>query len=280
MKASSLTPATDRLTIWIIGIYYLVLVGLVFCLVAADAQAVIRLTGVPQYSQDWQLLIYGVYYVFPVIFGVGFGLTFKPFWRNFRNVTVIIFILHFLYSGIVYVVRLNAEAQWQENIHLSGLGQLSARNFRSQFIDEPLDGFIDKIHVDMEADTSRLNPGAYSLTVHLFQAGQPLPDGKVDVYKFEVGEKGNSIIPLSFDLAAGPLNKYFTNGSIDIDLELKKTLMVPAYVSAIIFGARWAPFLKTVSWEGYDPVLKDQVLDIQKIKKVGSFYLIPINPPR
>jgi len=232
------------------------------------------------YSPNWRYLIYGVYYGLPFILGIGLGLTFKPLWRHFRNIVVIIFTIHLLYIFALYMLRYNIAVKWSREIRQTQLGHLGVKNFTHNVVDENKDGFVDKISFQMQFDTSGLAPGDYKAWVTLAQEGGSLPNGKVDVYHLHVVQKGSSLMNPHFEVKAQPLNQYFEEGPIAVDIKITKDIALTERMKRVLFFSRWAAFLKATSWEGHDPEIYDQTIEVQTLRSVGSFYLIPIHLPR
>ncbi len=111
------TPPLEKLGALIIVIYFVIFAALTACYIAAEKQALIpEPDPLRPPHLEWFFLVPVVYYVLPFLLGAGFGLTFKPFWRNFRNVTVIIFIVHFLFSALVATARIQAPAAYAEKV--------------------------------------------------------------------------------------------------------------------------------------------------------------------
>jgi hypothetical protein len=123
-KNVKLQSSPIKLTIHIAFIYFITLAGTITCLVV-NPYSFEGKDGMVHYPQIWIYMLGFMYYVLPFILGIVFGASIRPFWKNFRNLVVLIFAVHFFYSFLIYSGRWYL---WNEKYGKSATESSSGKN--------------------------------------------------------------------------------------------------------------------------------------------------------
>ena len=310
-SALSASKKIARLVFCIVAIYFLTLTVLIFAIQREDLRS-LQSPVEAHYPGSLLSLLYFAYYGMPAVIAALFGFIFKPFWKNFRLVLVIIFLVHWAYSTVVYTLRYALLVKWHDELQETQEGKLQVFSMRHKFYDDDKNSVMDRVELIGEFDLSLLANGEYLLEAFLSQDGQRLPNARAGAYRFiledeskptpikreekqdprenqkpalhkydkktlEAGAKKQRIFQHSFQANLNRYQVYFVNGPLDVDFELRKILRSNEAIEKVLCLSRWAAFLRTTSWEGYDPDLKPMILEVQTINSVYSFNLLPLH---
>ena len=265
----------SRLMKQVIFLYFLTLLGLIFVTIKF---------GIPleQGGGDvaspapWLSIIKTYYYVIPVVLAFVFGLFFRPFWRNFRNLLVTIFLIHLFFSLVIYATRYGYLQKQHVDIARSKIAELKILDLKKVFIDENKDGVLDQIKVTISVDYNGFLEGHYALSALLTQGGQEFPQNSLGMTLFEVGEGPLKLAQIIFKSDPQVFKSLWGQGDFDIDLILQKKVFMDSKGKMILSVARWAPFFRYTSWGGADPKIHSDIVELNRFEGVDTFFLLPI----
>ena len=249
--------------------YFGILISLIVITLIFDIKLSSGLEFFLRFPTPWLLLLWSVYYIVPFIVAVFFAFRTRLLWRNFFTLTILIFAIHFLYSAAVSVPRFLYAHGYQKDMEQSKKRTLNITLFEHQFKDENHDGLTDKVILKSNFASSLPN-GNYILFANLSQNGQGLPGSVIGAYDFSVTDGKYTYSP-TFEF--NPENFRNFTGNLDVDLELRKDISPSNYGKTLVFLCRWAAFFCPTSMEGYDPVINNDLLIIQEVKRAYAFSL-------
>jgi hypothetical protein len=246
LPASSRIGLTARITV----VYYLALLGLVWLTIASDAP----LAGGegPPASRLWLKIIVFYFYVLPPVLAVILGIIFRPFWPNFRNFLVTVFVIHGLYSFGISVIRHQYLMQRLAEFDAGPSSEIQLKSLRHELTDKYGDGVLNQLDIFAEIDLSQLQPGRYSLKAALVKGNAPVAHGDLAAPAFDVaaGASGNLSFHFVSDFAA--VNPSYQEMVLNVDFQLMKEFTADHQWERILAFSRWAPFFRETGWDGSD----------------------------
>ncbi|MCR4336739.1 MAG: hypothetical protein NUV91_02895 [Candidatus Omnitrophica bacterium] len=260
------------LLIEIVAIYFLCLAGAAYLVVHFQT---------PLYDSSGHptLLIYifeAYYYVIPLILALLFGFLFRPFWENSRNLLFIIVSFHLFYSATVIMYRSpHVDARYEE-LHRSRLAMLQVREVKHLLFDEDKDGFIERVAFRALVDVSEFPRGKYTIYMTLAQRGQPLPDGEIGFYEFEIAPDTQKLFYVKFATDPQKFADYFERGDLEVNLGIEKTLTITEKAAQVLKFSRWTWFPRLTRWDGQDLDLNEGYVELDLAEKAHTFYILPI----
>jgi len=251
-------PATrSGLIFKIVCVYYLTLLGLVAC-----AAHVVRSMKGGILPVHWEAILVFFYYLAPILIAFIFGILFRPFWNNFRNLLMSIFLIHLLWSVSIAGWRQMRLNERYELAAESFLAAVDAEDFKHRFFDNDEDGLVDEIVLWGRLNIRELPPGRYIIRPVLSQSGNPISDGIVDRLGFRRTNKEKLDVRFGFD--PRKYGRVFER-PVDIDLYVYRLFEVTEEDNRLLRLSRWVPFLRRTSWQGQD---RDFVLDLIRVETV------------
>jgi len=269
--------ARYRLAFQVVAVYYIMLTTLI--ILTAHFKIPLHHDAMATSATFWLKLLIMFYYAMPVVLAMIFAFLFRPVWPHFRNIVLIIFIVHGALSLGSYAVRQQYLADLRDNLHQCQLADLKINVVRHRLGDRDRDGLIDKAEVFAEIDAGDFPDGNYGISAWLTQHQKRLPESFLGVVKFSVRDGKAKIFQLHYEFNPQRFNAYFARGPLDIGLSMHRYVRVDRKARKVLSLTRWSPFLRATTWDGRDPQIIDHLINLQEFPKVDSFELLPLGLP-
>ena len=213
-----------------------------------------------RWPTPWLWTIWFLYYVLPFVLAIVYGLTFRPFWRSFRNFWTTIIVIQLLYSFGASVLRWDYVQKVQHKGRWSRNDVIKIKNFASKYFDRNQDGLKEELRVRAVFDLTQMRPGEYVLDASFVaEEGK----GGVEWLRLEGGEtvkfamrEDKNIFQEEFVIAplqgVGPT---YEDVNFRIRFILSRIVTVDEQGLRLLQFTRWSPFLRKTDWEGADPEL-------------------------
>ncbi len=211
-----------------------------------------------RWPTPWLWTIWFLYYVLPFVLAIVYGLTFRPFWRGFRNLWVTIIVVQLLFSfganafRMDYLQKILRKARWSHG------DDIKIKNFIFKYFDRNQDGLKEELRVRAVFDLTQLRPGEYLLDASLIN-----DEGKAGVEWLSL--QGGETVKLAMREDKNVFQEEFVISPIQgvaptyeeinfrIRLILSRIINVDEYGLRLFQFTRWSPFLRKTDWEGNDP---------------------------
>ncbi len=264
--------------IWILGVYVLTVAGLAAATQWAGG------TGIDDpilwRGASWRDVLVFFYYGLPVLLALIFGLLFRPFWPHFRNLIVAVFVVQMFYSLGVYGVRWRyVDRRRRAESALKGRLRLKILSTRHRLLDRDADGLVDKIEIFVHAAMRGFPPGRYQVYAEVSQKGMTLPRGRIGAVSLTLRDGGPRDFKMRFTCDPRPWAAYYAGGAFSVGLGVLQAVPVGEDGERIVAWSRWSPFLRTTSWTGKDPEIRDRVVTLAVLPEVDRFALLPVRLP-
>ena len=207
----------------IVMVYYLILVSLVVLTIQSGQPLDFKRDGVPF---SWVDVIKFTYYVLPLLLAVFYGIIFRPFWPRFRDLLVLILVIHGVYSIFVYSCRVAYFERLKNETFKLRLAEYSLYRVQHRMLDTTKDGLIDRVEFRAKLDAADFPPGNYIVYAKVTQRGQEFPDSLVGRFPFQIFPTKQKPFQISF--AANPqlFESYYESGHFDLNLGLQRVVGV------------------------------------------------------
>ena len=200
-------------------------------------------------------LLWIFYYLMPFVVAALFGVACRPFWPQFRNLLVTIWIVQGLYSIGAYALRSQIREHIDAEIAQTKSARLKARGVSHEFLDEDKDGIPDKIVFVTEVSIDEFPLGKYEVYATITKNGEPVCPS-LNVNRLE--RKDTVIQPEAF-------------GGMDVDSkELWRELIQQGYVDRQGIVQEKFKALKTFSEMEDLPTLMPFPSEQQRLKVMAS----------
>lgn len=250
----------------IVCVYYATVLGFIACVAYAGLPE--RAGGLPA---DWQVVLAGLYYAAPLLIAFVFGILFRPFWKNFRDLLASIVLVHFLYSAALLGWRQVHLNHRQDVISESFLAVVKAEAFSHRLMDNDQDGLIDEAVVWGRLDIEDLPPGRYVNGIVLSQDGKDI-SGVVDRRGFRKKAEKKADVRFRFD----PREYGSFERPVTVDLHIFRLIEVDKEDERIMRFSQWMPFFQQTSWRGQDRDFYPDMVRIEILYGVDSVELLPL----
>ena len=232
----------------------------------------------PRGSRLWLDLILIYYYVLPPVLAVILGMMFRPFWPNFRNFLVTIFVIHGLYSFVVSVIRHQYLMQRQAEFDSGQSTDIQLKSVRHELTDRNGDGVLNELNIYADIDLAQLQPGRYDMKAVLVKGDNPVLHGELTAPAFDVvaGSSGNMAVHFVSDFEA--INPSYRQTVFDVDFQLNKEPIADYQLEKILAFSRWAPFFRETAWNGSDPQFRDASRTIAEWVSADKVVYQPYGP--
>ncbi|MFA5260361.1 MAG: hypothetical protein WC450_03945, partial [Candidatus Omnitrophota bacterium] len=202
----------------IVMVYYLVLVSLVVLTIQSGQPLHFKRDEVPV---GWLDVIKFTYYVLPVLLAVIYGAIFRPFWAKFRDLLVIILVIHGAYSVFVYSCRVAYFERLKNETFKLRLAEYSLYGVQHRMLDTTKDGLIDRVEFRAKLDAAEFPPGQYVIYAKITQRGQEFSDSVIGRFPFQIFQTRQK--PFIIQFAANPqlFESYYESGHFDLNLGLQ-----------------------------------------------------------
>ncbi|HQP11678.1 MAG TPA: hypothetical protein PK470_02840 [Candidatus Omnitrophota bacterium] len=257
----------------IIIVYYLVLVSLVVLAIQSGQPLQVQREDVPVSLLD---VIKFTYYVLPVLLAVMYGAMFRPFWAKFRDLLVLVLVIHGAYSVFVYSCRVAYFERLRNETFKLRLAQYSLYGVQHRMLDTTKDGLIDRVEFRAKLDAAEFPPGQYIVYAKVTQRGKEFSDSVIGRFPFRIFPTNQK--PFIIQFASNPqlFESYYESGYFDLNFGLQRVVGVDESGYWLLALSRWSPFIRFTNWNGEDPAVQNAVLDLDYREKVDSFYIMPL----
>lgn len=262
-------PLAGRIVI----VYYLVLVSLVMLTLQSGQPLHFNRDEVPV---AWLDVIKFAYYVLPVLLAVIYGIIFRPFWAKFRDLLVIILVIHGTYSVFVYSCRVLYFERLKNETFKLRLAEYSLYGVQHRMLDTTKDGLIDRVEFRAKLDAAEFPPGQYIVYAKITQRGQEFSDGIIGRFPFQIFPTQQKPFMIQFAVNPQLFESYYESGHFDLNLGLQRVVGVDDAGHWLLAMSRWSPFIRFTSWDGEDPAVQNAVLDLDYREKLDAFYVMPL----
>lgn len=228
----------------------------------------------------WLSLVRFIYYVLPVFLAVIFGLVIRPFWPNFRNLLIGIIVLQLLYGFFASLYRLGYLQLYGNEIHQSRKARVRLMSTQHELADKNHDGQIDYLFLSGRLDIEDLPAGDYQIYATISQKGQSFPDGLMGVSPVKITKPETKPIKVNFQKDPRVFEPYYNRGEFEFNIGVKKIVPLNMKAHKVLSITRWAPYFRTTSWDGYDPDINEEKLEIDYLAGVDRFAIMPLKIPR
>jgi hypothetical protein len=271
-------PNLLKLALLITLVYFVTLASLILVVHKMELTVPAKQTFI--LPLQWTILLNFTYYVLPFLMAVMFGVMFRPFWRNVRNVIFLIFTIHFIYSVWIYINYYTLWVDWRKRIDYAEESHIQVNSVTHKFFDETSDGLVDRVALSGEFDVSNLSPGKYQMDTFVTQRGERLPNGRIDSYHFTVNLNSGKTFKRQFQMRTGQYKSSLDRGAIDVDITLRKEIHRGDLIHKIINLSRWSAFFRATTWDGQNKDFEEKNLLIHEMNAIDSFSLIPVTYQR
>ncbi|MDP2654380.1 MAG: hypothetical protein Q8Q08_10165 [Candidatus Omnitrophota bacterium] len=227
----------------------------------------------------WLQILLLFYYGVPVLMAALFGICFRPFFRNFRNLALLIFMIHLAYSFVVYLVRNDHAKKSEGDAALRASGRLRVAAVNHAARDGNKDGRIDDVEIFSELDLSDFAGGEYRIEAFLTQDSHPVSEKPFGTLRGRLGSGKVKRFPVRFSFDPQPLEAFFYRGPVDINFRLIKIRKPDDKMLQIITWSRWAAFLRPFAWGEEDSLGSPREIDLGTVRNVHSIFLMPVQFP-
>jgi len=260
---------TPRSVAPIIAGYFLALLALVVYVNVAGVK-LFASTGFWSFPTVWLLVVCGGYYIAPFVIAIVYARLTRTGKDGFIAIVVGILCCQLFYSAGVWLLRQSYLSEWQRHITFARQAAIKITNCRQDMVDAENDGLANEIVLTCQLDTSELPDGYYEGAFRLTQAAAP---GAVtaDYYPFVRKKAVLPDVTMKVRFDSSRLNGVYQSGSIDVDFGLRENLRLSPYGRMILNLSRWAPLLKVTTWDGSDPEIYEDVIDLRAGERVYSF---------
>jgi hypothetical protein len=260
--------------IQVVFVYYVILIGFVWLTVRVDAP--LYQGAWVRFPSPWLWTLWALYYIIPFFLALLFGILFRPFWLSLRNVLVTIFIIHGLYSVVMFGIRYHYLQKYEADVHATRLLRLDNFQVSHDMSSPGSDGLIHRITFLGTFDLSQYPHGQYTIFTEITQNGNLVPGGDLGAYDFILKEGSPRDVRVLFESHPQDYQDHFGRGNFEVNAGIQRIFSVDEDGKKILAFTRWAPLIRYTSWDGRDPEIYDDVLDIDYITGVDRFSLIPL----
>ncbi len=251
--------------------YFLSLAGLIILTIQS---------GYPLYLEEetqnpiyttWLKLLLFFYYGAPFIIAFSFGILFRPFLQNFRNLYITILTIQGLYSFFMYITRDQYSEKRQSGIQQARLSRWRILSFEHQPMDFQNDGKVDQIDFLTRLEFFDFPEGEYQVFLILRQKTKENPRIRIGNFRFIVPQKEERIHNIRFQVYTDKVLGVLPLKDFEVDLGVEEILGIDEVGKRILSLARWAPYFRSGDWQGRDRHIKEEIVELDLIPKVYSF---------
>jgi hypothetical protein len=257
-------------------IYFAMLLGLIYLILRFQIPVMDGHEAVA--PSLWFYMIWGFYYIVPIGMAIFLGTTLRPFWTNFRDLYVAILLIQGSYSLAIFIWRYQYLEQKKEAIYQTKMAVFKVSSFQPRFSDSDKNGVIDDVELLVGCHMDKHPLGRYILRGWITQRGQAFPDSDIGTYSITLQEDKPKIFTANFHFNPQVFHPYFESGAFEMNLLVQRSLPSDQKGNQIMAFNRWSPFLRFTSWKGDDdPQIVESRIDLEKLQRIGSFWLLPLD---
>lgn len=223
------------------------------------------------FPTNWQLFLLVFYYVLPFVLSLFFGLLFRPFWPNFRNLWISLLVLQGIYSLGCFAWREYCLGKWEAAVHQTKIA--SARVVSTETgVKESSDGQIAQGKVLVTVDMAEFPEGIYELACFLRNPKAATAQEYQRIGRAHWVLTKDALPNKTVQFTFNPKNfkSLFERGPVTVNALLNRLLIVDAFSQSALDWSRWSPFLRSVSWTGEDSEIYDQALEIEIFRDMAT----------
>lgn len=217
--------------------------------------------------------IHPLYYIFPIVLALIFGVLFPPFLKNFRDILFPIFYIAIIYSFTTYMFRSFYAEERSGEVMRGQYAKIEINNFSHAFSVNKKDGTVDTVDFTARFAMAGFPPGDYRLTVLLTDYAETPASIEIGTFNFPVNAEEGRIYVGHFKFVPPKQSSGPEKAEYDVGMILQRSLPVDEYGKKVLAFTRWSPFFRTTNWNGADPEIKDEIVTLDVLKYVDYFSL-------
>ena len=260
-------PSRFPLVVIVVSGYWATVIG--FILLIANKSLPFYQSGQTGRPTVYLLTLWVLFYVVPVGLAFFFGLLFRPFWKNFRNVLFPIFYIAVLFSFIVAMLRNYYAEELLQQTRQARLARIEIESFRHTLSDEDYDGIAEAAEFKTRYHMPDFPVGQYRLMARVSRDKSKPEMKKIGSFEFPVTKKTRHNFVGNFKFVSDA----HTTQVYDVHLELHWLWLFDHPAKTVLNLTRWAPFFRTTDWEGRDSFIEGEFIVLDSAPFIDSVTL-------
>ncbi len=265
------------------------LITLAYTVIAAGVVLVIVLTGAPLLDGDvwfrwpsiWLWIVYGIYYVLPVVLAVAYGLALRPpFWTRVRDLLVSILLVQLVYSVGVHLWRVAYLQRMDEAVYRTKRAEPFVYEAKHKLVDKDKDGEVEEIKCRVKIDLDEYPDGKYAVEAYISQADRPLSRRGIGSSELVLTEEGGRDPTLLYSFDPRTHAPYYRAGPFFLGVKINRMFVKDREGRVLTALARWSPYFRSTRWDGYDPRINRHLDPVAEVDRIDSFSLVPLDASR